>query len=382
MRVLHVIPELSTRHGGDSRACAELCESLARQGLDVSLAYFGDTRGEEFRPAGVRLYRCDPWGGRLGKLLAYSPRMRATLKRAVPGSDLVHIHGVWRYLGFAAAHEAHRHSIPYLVQPHGSFHPWKLAHKRIRKWVYGGTFERWVLRHARAIHATTGQDKQHILQYIPWAEVFVVPFGVYGTSLSAPTPYAGLADRWPALRGCRVILCLSRIDVNKGIDLLIPAFQRAAGPQSEWRLLLIGPEYGRVGARLKALSRRLGVAEQVIWTGWATEEEKRLALQQCDFFALASRSENLGIAILEALFCGRPVITTTETPWIQLETAGAGIIVPPSIDHLAQALRRLMSLSRAQLDEMGRRGHQHVAREYDWEVVAGRLKEEYICLLR
>jgi glycosyltransferase involved in cell wall biosynthesis len=377
-----VIPALSIGHGGDSRACAELCESVARLGLEVSLAYFGEAGVEEFHPEGVTLYRCEPARGKLGALLAFSRQMGTVLKQQVPQSDLVHVHGIWRYLGFAAAREALRHSVPYIVQPHGSLHPWKMAHKRLRKWVYGTLLERWVLKRAQAIHAESVDDKRQILQYIPGAKILVVPSGAYPARLALPVSFGDLSDRWPALRGYRTVLYLSRLDVNKGIDILIKALHEVGAVRSAWRLLVIGPDYSGTRPRMEEMTRRLGIAEQVIWAGMVTEEEKRLALQKCDFFVLPSLSENFGIAVLEALLCSRPVVTTTEMPWARVEEMGAGARVPPTVEGLSRGLTQLMRLPKAQLDLMGQRGYRFAAREFDWAAIAPRMRDVYTEIVR
>jgi len=238
-----------------------------------------------------------------------------------------------------------------------------------------------VLQHARAIHAESEEDRRHIQRYLPGANVFVVPSGAYPARLNAPTGLASAAERWLALRGYRIILYLGRLDVNKGIDLLLRGFHAAGAAGAGWRLLLLGPDFAGTQAQMEKLAHRLGINEELVWAGMVSEEEKRLALQSCDFYVLPSLSENFGISVLEALCCSRPVITTTATPWAKLEEVGAGLRILPTVESLAAALRQWMALPKAQLDEMGRRGYRWALGEYDWEVVAARLKDVYAQIL-
>jgi glycosyltransferase involved in cell wall biosynthesis len=380
MRVLHVIPELSIRSGGLTRACAEACESLSRLGLQVSLLAAREWEEGDFSPQGVELHFCRRFPGRLAGAFAYSAELRSTLRRLVPQADLVHIHGVWKYPGLAAAQEALRHSVPYIVQPHGSLAPWKLRYKRWRKKLYGRLVERRLLQDARAIHAESEEDKKQILDYLPGLNVFVVPCGAYAEKLAAPARCSP-ADRWPELGGRRFMLYLARLDVNKGIDLLLQAFHLAQAGEKGWRLLIVGPDWQGTRRRMERLARKLKVADAVLWAGMVGEEDRRVALHGCDFYVLPTLEENFGISILEALLCGRPVITSTATPWRRLAEIGAGIAVSPAAGPLSAVLNEWMQFPKAQLDNMGQQGYRFAAREFDWNSVAARQAQAYRAIL-
>ena len=47
--------------------------------------------------------------------------------------------------------------------------------------------------------------------------------------------------------------------------------------------------------------------------------DKKILLNNCDYFALASEFESFGLVVAEALACGRPIILSNKTPWIDLE---------------------------------------------------------------
>jgi glycosyltransferase involved in cell wall biosynthesis len=377
MKILHITTDLSPVFGGHSRACAELCESLAAAGLDVTLLHLTSPEHEDFQPAGVTLRKFPRPNSWLGRVSGYSSPVVHELKRLIPQMDLLHLHGAWRYQNWAATRIARRAGVPYIVQPHGSMERWRIRRKPGLKPAFATFFEKMILKHARAVQAESELDRREILHYLPDKDVFVVPCGAFPDRLNAGTRYRTLAERWPALAGHRVALFLSRVDVNKGLDLLIKAFQRVKAGDRGWRLLIVGPDYSGTRARMESLAARVGLAEYLVWAGTATEEERRLALQKCDFYVLPSLSENFGISVLEALFCARPVITTTRTPWERLQQIGAGLIVQPNVRDLAEALERFLPLSPSELDDIGRRGYELARSEFDWHTVAERQREAY-----
>ncbi|MCR4411180.1 MAG: glycosyltransferase [Thermoguttaceae bacterium] len=374
MRMIHVIPGLEVRGGGGNRACAELCESLALLGHQVSLYHVGAGDEPCFAPKGVEVRR---FPSVLLHRYAYSPALNACLASEVAKADLVHIHALWQYPGLAASRAARAHRVPYVVQPHGSLHPWKLRHKAWRKWLYGRLIERRVLQGAAFVHVESEADACDVLAYLPTARVVTSPCGTFPEVFDDPGPQDYLAKRWPALAGKICILYLARIDVNKGLDLLLYAFAKLAPGRPDLALLIVGPDYSKTTRRMQRLSDALGVSDRVVWGGMVSEQERIWVLRQSDGYVLPSLSENFGISVLEAMFCEKPVITTTATPWAELATAGAGYVVAPEADAIFDALERLVSQPLSSRAEMGRRARRLALAKYDWRAIARKLSRHY-----
>jgi glycosyltransferase involved in cell wall biosynthesis len=77
---------------------------------------------------------------------------------------------------------------------------------------------------------------------------------------------------------------------------------------------------------------------------------------------MPSDFEKFGLAVVEAMQSGIPVITTTGTPWTELPDAGAGWCVQPALEPLAGALREALALSDDQRHTLGRRAADLAAR--------------------
>jgi glycosyltransferase involved in cell wall biosynthesis len=112
-----------------------------------------------------------------------------------------------------------------------------------------------------------------------------------------------------------------------------------------------------------------------------TGRDKLALLRRADVFVLPSYSENFGIVVAEALACGTPVITTTGTPWKQLQDVDAGRWVPPREDELAQALRELLNMSRSERAAMGQRGQDLIQKNYAWDRIVKKYLTVYDCIL-
>ena len=100
------------------------------------------------------------------------------------------------------------------------------------------------------------------------------------------------------------IVAHGRFVQKKGFDLLLRSFSRVAG--ANIRLYLAGDGVER--RRLMELATSLNLGEKVVFAGW--QDDIRSFLLQGDLFVLPSRYEPFGIAVLEAMACGIPIIAT------------------------------------------------------------------------
>jgi glycosyltransferase involved in cell wall biosynthesis len=102
------------------------------------------------------------------------------------------------------------------------------------------------------------------------------------------------------------IICVANFRAQKGHDVLLTAFAQVLRALPEAELVLVGD--GPLRRQLEDQSRRLGVAERVRFQGSVSDIWTLLA--NADVFALASRYEPLGIAVLEAMGAGLPIVAT------------------------------------------------------------------------
>lgn len=189
-----------------------------------------------------------------------------------------------------------------------------------------------------------------------YADEAAVMFGVPRTRLRVVRPgvdtdvYRPVAEGAGAARPSRRIGCVSRCSPNKGTDLLCEAFAAVESRQPGRASLALA---GQVSAADRAwcealrdgLARR-GLAERVEFRGELELAEKVAFLQGLDVFAQPSRfAERRGMAALEALACGVPIVVPRSGIFPEMvELTGGGVVVEPeNAAVLAEALGRLVA---------------------------------------
>jgi glycosyltransferase involved in cell wall biosynthesis len=138
------------------------------------------------------------------------------------------------------------------------------------------------------------------------------------------------------------ILSVATHDEWKGLDVLIRSMALLREEDETVRLVLAGD--GPQRAELEELTAALGLREQVQFIGNQSRPSVARLLNECTLFVLPSRYESFGIAIVEALACGKPVVATAVDgiPEI-IEDGTNGILVEPDdAVVLASAIRRVL----------------------------------------
>jgi glycosyltransferase involved in cell wall biosynthesis len=255
-----------------------------------------------------------------------------------PGdADAVHhFHGLWDPSHSRLAARLRKFERPYVVSPHGMLEPWAFRHRRWKKLPYFWLVERRLLMGAKALFVTSSMEARHLDRVIRHPRVEVLPLGCrdrHGPDYTA----ARQALKW--LPDERVILFLSRIDAKKGLDLLIHAMADGCRNWESWRLVVVGDgEPGYVAALKSAAAAAAARLLKVEWTGPVWGEARWPFIQGADLFCLPTHSENFGIAVLEALHAGTPVLTTNQTPWVDHSGLAGLFIAKPEVSSIRQVL--------------------------------------------
>jgi glycosyltransferase involved in cell wall biosynthesis len=96
---------------------------------------------------------------------------------------------------------------------------------------------------------------------------------------------------------------------------------------------------------------------------------------------LPTFSENFGIVVAEALVIGVPVITTTGTPWEDLETYKCGWWIDLSVANLECTLEKVISTPTEILEVMGKQGQKLIMEKYDLKEVSKKIADLYQIVL-
>jgi glycosyltransferase involved in cell wall biosynthesis len=260
-----------------------------------------------------------------------------------------------------------RGSAPYLVSVKGVLAEESRQERgQPRAMLWGlSRLERLNVRHADGVLTTSNYCRRAIAAHygVPEQRIGLVPEGIdlahWERIAAEPAP----------LRTGTTILCVARQYPRKHVADLVCAMAavRRAVPGARAVIIGDGPEH----TVLRYLVGKLGLGDAVELRGAIpSHDEVARAYQRADLFCLPSVQEGFGIAYLEAMASGLPVVATTATAIGETVPDGrAGVLVPPGdVRALSATLIELLGSPQRRRD-LGEGGRAWV-RQYDWANIA------------
>lgn len=203
-----------------------------------------------------------------------------------------------------------------------------------------GVYVRWLYGHADEIIAISSAVRQALLSRgIAAARIDVVPSGVeverfQGLDRGRARARLDIAAELP------VIALVGSLVRRKGQSVLLEALPRLADAGVKPFCLFAG--VGADGDRLLEQADRLGVAAQTRWLGRVDDVAPVLAA--ADLVVAPSLAEGLGVAVIEAMAAGRPLVASAVGGIPETVRDGReGLLVPPGeVEPLAEAIGRCL----------------------------------------
>lgn len=309
------------------------------------------------------------------------PLARA-LKGKIPDVDIVHIHSLYMFHTAVTALYCKKFQISYVIRPHGSLDPFIYKRHRFRKKIVEILFQDRIIRRASGIHFITEEEKILAAKHTFGAPGFVVPLGLDIDEYSCIPSKGKLFSRFPELNGKKIILFLGRINFVKGLDILVNAFTAVARERDDVHMLIAGPDDSDYGKKVSAWLRKGNVSTRTTFAGMLQGEEKLEAFHISSIFVLPSYSENFGIAVLEAMACGLPVIVSDKVNlWPDVVEANAGEVAPCDAEHFSRKILDILN-DEESAQRMGMNGMELVRKKFSWGEIASRLVAMYSSLIK
>ena len=243
--------------------------------------------------------------------------------------------------------------------------------------------ESLVMRDADAIIVSTEEEKQDAVRLYDAhpQKIKVIPAGV---NLDTFKPVnQSIARQRVGIHEKKIILYVGRIEPLKGIDVLLEAAALLDG-SDDIRVLIVGgsPENDAELDRLKALTTELGIESMVTFTGAIKQNKLPDYYSAADVFVLPSHSESFGLAALEAMACGAPVVVSRVGGLKTfIDNGETGYLVPWRCpESFVQRLEML--LANPLLREAMGRAARAKALQMGWGHAADRMLGFYSSLLR
>ncbi len=370
MKILQVSKFYPPVMGGIESVAWELTEGLNRTGMraDVLCSNQVPHNVRERSPGGgYEITRAASWGMLLSTSVA--PAMVRHLRRLAGDHDVIHVHMPDPMAAFALW--AARPQARVVVHWHSD-----VIRQRLAMRVYA-PLQRWLLMRADAVIATSRAyaDASEPLRSCA-SKVHVIPIGISDNMLIATDRRTqALRQRF---RGRRIVFSLGRMTYYKGFDVLI----EAAGRLPKDCVLLIGGDGELLDPLRKQVAQR-GLAGKVQLLGHIHDDELASYFMACDVFCMSStmRAEAYGVAMLEAMVMGKPIVATridgSGVPWVNVD-GETGLNVPVGDpEALAGALQRLLA-DPVMRQRMGAAARQRYLREFN----AGQMVDKTLALYR
>jgi glycosyltransferase involved in cell wall biosynthesis len=375
MRILHIIGSINPAAGGPTEAIRMII-GYRPPGYEAEVVTLDSPDAPYIKDFPFLVHAL---GSRKRKAW-YSPRMVPWLEANRDRFDGVIVHGLWEFTGLAALLTLPGHR-PYMVFTHGMLDPYfkrRYILKHIKKWLYWVPVQYWVLRNADRVLFTTALERDLATQsFWLWHwKPMVVSYGADPQLPEIQKLVPAFLETCPELRDLpsgpdrndspRYLLFLGRIDPKKGCDLLLKAFAAVAADHPYLHIIMAGPAAWRWRDDLQKIVDDAGLTSRVHWPGMLRGDAKWGAFAACDAFILPSHQENFGIAVAEALACGRPVLISNQVNiFPEIVADGCGFAEPDTLDGTIRLLQRWLALTPEQREAMGRQAQETFATRYD-----------------
>ncbi len=391
MKVLRVIASMDPTSGGPCQGLRNAIPELKKHGVDTEVVCLDSPDAAFISLDNFIVHAIGP-----GKTSwSYAPQLIPWLTQHLGGYDIVVVHGLWQYHGYAVMkafkylrQDGERNLPSFYVMPHGMLDPYfqraagrKL--KAIRNWFYWKLIESKVINGADGVFFTCQEElalaRQTFSPYHPKQELNV-GYGIQEPPTFNASMKEAFGKKCPELGDRPFILFLSRIHIKKGVDLLIRAYQKIHemhASEKEFPLLVVaGPGMDTAyGMSLKhELEKNESIRDKVFFTGMINGEAKWGAFYGAEAFILPSHQENFGIAVVEALACSKPVMISNQVNiWREIEQAGAGFVAEDDLEGVISLLTSWNQLSRDEKSGMSLRARETFKQFFAIESAAKRI---------
>lgn len=245
------------------------------------------------------------------------------------------------------------HSLPKLQQPYLNF----------------------IMRHSSLI---TSPSKR-VLLYISQAckgKVKVIPHGVDLCRFNIHIDQNEQKEKLGVKSDEILALAVQRLVPKKATEYLIYAMSIVLKENPKVKLIIVGD--GPEKARLTELTKKLGINRNIVFKGFVDLQDLPRYYLACDIFVLHSLYEQFGIVLVEAMACGKPVISTRvgAIPEI-IDNEKIGFLVEPkNPKQLADAILKLANDEKLR-KKFGEEGRKKAKENYDWNIIVEKYLKVY-----
>ncbi|HEY8108454.1 MAG TPA: glycosyltransferase family 4 protein [Patescibacteria group bacterium] len=245
--------------------------------------------------------------------------------------DVVHSHTPFS-LGLFASWVARKYDIPHVHTYHTLYPEYaKFYFPGFKKWNQKGAEKLSALfcNQATEIIAPSDDIRRKLRSYGIRRPVTTLPTGVDKEFFTVKDPDHGIRKRFGIPQAAPLLITVARLGREKSIDFILRSFVKVRKQRPDAYYLIVGDGPARL--ELETLSKELGVADRVVFTGFlGSRTDVVRAYANADLFVFASRTDTQCLTILEAAATGLPVVAVKDKPLeLALHHGRNGYAVPP-----------------------------------------------------
>lgn len=330
MNILIYAVNWNKESGGPYQSISNLMRGLSRD-FKIYLVSVGKPEDLDTSPSCE--YYISERDSPISRMISLSLICRVCLLLKKGKIDFIILNENWTFNLYIISLFARLFSIPYSISPRGTLMKNPMLEKRLFKKIIWFFFFKRTFHLAKFIHVTSveeGRDLSLILQNVKIVDIpnFIV----------LPPPHEAILDV-----KVKSFVYVGRIHTEKGLLTLLEAWKMFTSKEYDWTLHIYGPD-SSFKSELKDFiaSEKL---ERIIIGDAIWSSEKNRIIRSASYFINSSPSENFGVAILESLMLGTPVICTKGAPWSVLEREGCGWWVDHSADSLCLAMQEASKIT-------------------------------------
>lgn len=376
MRILNICA-YTWAIGGPARIIYDHTTEVLKQGHQVDILS-PMTPGEKMYPApeGSRLIPCKRTTPISNIYREFSIEMYDFLKKNIQHYDIIHMHGIWHFGSLAPFLIPHRAAL--VITIHGLLDKWAVAHSKWKKDIVTALYQKRILGKADLIQINNTDEEEDVIRYLGYrpANMVIVPNGMK-VSEYMNLPEKGIFRKKHEIsEQQQMILFMGRLNIKKGLDLLLPAFKQVCEKLPDAVLILAGPDDG-YQAETEEFIRTNKLGDRIKLVGMLTDTIKKEALSDADLFVLPSYSEGFSIAVLEAMTSKVPTLVSDRVGFGDyIKQYEAAYLTPLNSEGVATGLLKILQ-DKSYADELKNRAFKMVTDNFDITVVANQLLEEY-----
>ena len=350
-KILRIISSLDPEYGGPPAAIVDSTIALNRIGFKVDIVTHDNKESQFVKIKNTTIHNLGP-----SLLGDYNLNFKFTkwLIQNRSKYDLFIVHGLWQFNTLAARLFLKK---KYYVFVHGQLDPSykKFFFNKIKKFIYWNLIEKKNLKDSKFILLTNKKEKDLLNDtYVntKGLKKKVVGYGILEPKYDTSKVKKIFYKKFKSLKDKDFYIYLGRFHNKKGCEIIMNAVKYFSLRKKPINVLMCGSNniYKKY---LQKISKDLNIEKNIIWSNFLKNDIKLGALLSSKAMLLPSYGENFGVALVEAMACGIPVLTTNKVNiYNYIIENNAGYISSPNNVNFIKIINKFENLKKSNITQL------------------------------